>query len=372
MPTLAGDEYWMARAIRLAENGRYSAHPNPRVGCVVIKNNQLVSEGWHRKTGEGHAEVNAIDGAEIPPGCTVYVTLEPCSHSGRTPPCTDKLMSIKPQRVVIAMVDPNPQVSGNGIAKLEANGISVECGLMEASARRLNPGFIKRMETGIPFVRLKLAMSLDGKTALKNGESQWITGQAARRDVQYLRAQSSAILSTAESVIRDQARLNVRLTAEDLHQDIAVRQPDRVILDRQYRLQGTEALFDLPGKIYLCGGSPRTEDISSRFKSNVDRLNVELNEQGQLDLKSVFKELAKREINEVFCEVGATLSGSLIRQRLVDELIIYMAPKILGHDAQSLMQFDELQSIDDSIQCTVKDIRQIGDDIRMTYIPRIP
>ena len=255
MSSRHGDEYWMARAIRIAENGRYSAHPNPRVGCVIVKDGQFISEGWHRKTGEGHAEVNAIEGVNIPQGCTVYVTLEPCSYTGRTPPCAEKLISIKPERVVIAMIDPNPRVAGNGIAKLEANGIKVDCGLMESASRQLNPGFIKRMETGKPFVRLKLAMSMDGKTALKNGKSQWITGEAARRDVQYLRAQSSAILSTAESVIRDQARLNVRLSADDLNQDIAVRQPDRVILDRQCRLQGSEPLFDLPGKILLCGNS---------------------------------------------------------------------------------------------------------------------
>ena len=219
---LGSDQHWMAEALRQARKGLYSAPPNPSVGCVIVSNNEMISTGWHEFTGGPHAEVNAISSAEIPEAADFYVTLEPCSHHGRTPPCVEAVMAAKPSRVIVAMQDPNPDVSGRGLELLQAAGIEVKCGVLEAEARSLNRGFVKRMEQGLPFVSVKMASSLDGGTALKNGISQWITGDAARQDVQFLRARSSAILSSAQTVLDDDPSLNLRLDVIDLEQNCAV------------------------------------------------------------------------------------------------------------------------------------------------------
>ena len=247
MPSFANHQRWMAQALQLARKGLYSTHPNPRVGCVVVKESKPVARGWHEFTGGPHAEINAISNNQVPPGCDFYVTLEPCSHHGKTPPCVDALIKRQPGRVIIAMQDPNPLVAGAGIAKLQAAGIEVVSGVLESEARLLNPGFVSRLEKGRPFVRLKMATSLDGRTALKNGESQWITGESARLDVQRLRARSSAILSSAKTIKDDNPSLNLRLSKSDLDQNTEVRQPVRVIVDAKLQLTGNEKVFQTGG-----------------------------------------------------------------------------------------------------------------------------
>lgn len=363
-------EYWMARALRLAGKGYYSTHPNPRVGCIVVSDGKQVAAGFHEYPGGPHAEINALSqlggNAEK---CTVYVTLEPCSHTGKTPPCADALIHANPDRIVIAMQDPNPLVAGEGISRLKRAGIDVIYGVQKTQALELNAGFIKRMTDNRPFVRIKMAMTLDGRTALANGLSQWITGTDARQDVQYLRAASSAILSTAETVLSDDASLNVRLNPVQLHQQIPVRQPIRVIIDSQLMLSGQEKLFSLEGEIWLF---TTRQDVSSikRF----DRTNAKIfvmpgHASGLMDLEYLMRKLAELEINEVHTECGATLAGALLQDRLVDELVIYMAPSLLGDHAKGLFDLGEISIISDKIQLSISDVRCVGDDIKIVAKP---
>jgi diaminohydroxyphosphoribosylaminopyrimidine deaminase/5-amino-6-(5-phosphoribosylamino)uracil reductase len=356
----------MAQALQLAGKGLYSTHPNPRVGCVVVKDSILVAQGWHEISGGPHAEINAINCNQIPTGAEFYVTLEPCSHQGKTPPCVDELIKLSPARVIIAMQDPNPLVAGAGIAKLEANGIKVVRGILESEARLLNPGFVSRMEKGRPYMRLKMAISLDGRTALKNGESQWITGKPARLDVQRLRARSSAILTSAKTVKDDNPSLNLRLSKLDLDQNTEVRQPVRVIVDTKLRLTGKEKIFKTEGEIwiYTLNSSPFANERLVAAGAHVSIFDDAGS--GNINLRKLMSHLANREINEVHTECGQTLAGALIQQRLVDEIIIYMAPKLLGSRSIGAFDLGQLTHMSDSVKCNIEQVRMIGEDVRLT------
>lgn len=363
-------EYFMAEALREARRGLYTTDPNPRVGCVIERDGEILARGFHAVAGGPHAEVEAL--ARLPSGdargCSVYVTLEPCSHTGRTPPCADALVRARPDRVVVAMRDPNPQVAGRGIQRLRDAGIEVVCGVMETAARELNPGFIKRMEQGLPWLRVKMALSLDGRSALKNGLSQWITGPQARRDVQILRARSSAVLSSARTVLDDEASLTVRLNAEELGQSLPVRQPLRVIVDARGELSGKEKLFGAPGDILLIGGE-QTELAAPEHRS-VEWLRLPIDAEGRIDLKALMRALAEREINELHTECGRTLAGGLLRQGLVDELKLYLAPSLLGDAARGAFDLGEISILSDRQKLNILEMRVIGRDIRITAQPQ--
>lgn len=363
----AADARYMAQAIRLAERGLNTTDPNPRVGCVITATNvntntaTIIGQGWHQRAGEAHAEVNAIRDAaangESLAGATAYVTLEPCSHQGRTGPCADALVKAEVGRVVVAMQDPNPQVAGNGIDKLRAAGIKVDIGLLQAEAEALNPGFIKRMRSGLPYVRVKLASSLDGRTALANGESQWITGTAARQDVQQWRARSSAIVTGVGTVLADQPSLNVRLPNTE-------RQPMRVVLDSTLKTPANATILSLPGEAKLLYSQ------SSPSGHRVDDYAVEhLQLLPDLQPRTVLQWLAEQEINEVWVEAGATLAGSFIESGLVDELLLYQAPCLLGHEGQPLAKLTGIDTMDKRSDWQIQQVRQIGDDVRMILRP---
>lgn len=352
------DFQMMSRALELARGGIYTTAPNPNVGCVIMRDNEIVGEGFHFRAGEPHAEVHALRMAgEKAIGATAYVTLEPCSHYGRTPPCAEGLIKAKVAKVICAMQDPNPQVAGRGIEMLRAAGIEVEVGLLEQEAQALNPAFIKKMKTGMPFVQLKMAASLDGQSALSNGQSQWITSQEARQDVQKFRAQSGAILSTSKTVIDDNASLNVRWDDLPAHvqahyDESNLRQPLRVILDRQQMLTSELKLFHTPGEHLIVA-------------SDGD-LVPELDSQQQIDLSVTFKALAQQHnINHLWVEAGATLASSLIKHKLVDELVLYLAPKIMGSDGRGLLGALGLESMEQVIDLDIQDVRQVGKDLRI-------
>ena len=359
-------EYWMAEALRHARRGLYSTPPNPCVGCVVVADDSLLASGWHGYAGGPHAEINALQSAEVPPGTDIYVTLEPCSHYGRTPPCVDALIEAKPARVVVAMQDPNPQVCGQGLEQLRAEGIEVEVGVLEDQARELNRGFVKRMQQQLPFVSIKMASALDGRSALANGNSQWITSPAARRDVQFLRARSSAVLSSAQTVLDDDPSLNVRLDKTELKQVFEVRQPVRVLLDSRLRLSGHEQVFSLPGDIWvytLNDDTDRRERLRARGATVV---SAEADAEGRIDLRAMLEDLAKRGINEVHTECGQRLAGALLREKLADQVVLYLAPKLLGSAARGVFDIGEITDMDERIDCSVRDLRQLGEDLRLT------
>ena len=361
----------MARAIRLARHGLYSTHPNPRVGCVVVNQNQLVAEGWHEYTGGPHAEINALNQSTVPSGCEIYVNLEPCSHQGRTGPCVDALIAVNPSRVVIAMQDPNPMVSGRGIDKLKVAKIEVVTGVLEAQARELNCGFISRCTSKKPFVRLKMATSLDGKTALNNGKSQWITGEAARHDVQFLRARASAILSSASTILRDDPKLDVRLSAKDLGQFSDVRQPVRAIVDSKLKLTGQEKLFKQGGPVWVYTLNDDTSKHQAINAAGAAVILLNQTESGQIDLEEMMGDLAAREVNELHTECGQTLAGALLKQRLVNEIILYMAPTVLGDRALGAFDIGELTELNEQLRCKITEVRKIGDDMRITLVPEL-
>lgn len=363
------DHQFMSLAVKLAWQGLYTTEPNPRVGCVLAKDGNLIAQGYHRKAGEGHAEVNALRQAGgQAKGCTAYVTLEPCSHFGKTPPCADALIKAGVAEVVVGMEDPNPQVSGNGLEKLRQAGIAARCGLMEDQCRQLNPGFIHRMAIGRPFVRLKMAASLDGRTAMASGESQWITGPLARQDVQRLRARSSAVISGVASIISDDASLTVRQAELGLDNaaEIAQRQPLRVILDSSARIPEQAKLLSLPGRtlIVSCVDAPA---FISAYK-HVEWLTLAAHN-GAIDLPRLLQELACRECNEVLVETGATLAGAFMAAELVDELVLYQAMKLLGSNARPMFLLP-LDKMSQQKQFKLIDSRVLGDDVRLTLIPR--
>ena len=369
MSNFTAAEYdFMARALRLAEKGRYTTHPNPRVGCVIVKQDHVIGEGYHKRAGEPHAEINALQAVnESPAGATVYVTLEPCSHTGKTPPCADALIDAGVSRVVIAMQDPNPEVAGQGIKRLQDAGITVDAGLLEAQARKLNPGFIKRMEQGLPWLRLKLAMSLDGRTAMASGESKWITGSAARHDVQKLRASADAILTGIGTVLADDPALNVRLEPAELGIEGEVRQPLRVVVDSHLKMPFDAQLMRLNGDTIIATRADNDDKLLNAFQSlGVQIVPIETAEDKHVNLHGLLATLAKQEINEVHVEAGATLCGALIQQKLVDEIIIYMAPILMGSDAKGLLNLPGLTAMADKIALNIEDMRAIDKDWRLT------
>ncbi|WP_177424375.1 bifunctional diaminohydroxyphosphoribosylaminopyrimidine deaminase/5-amino-6-(5-phosphoribosylamino)uracil reductase RibD [Pseudomonas sp. MYb185] len=365
------DHDWMARAIQLGARGLYTTEPNPRVGCVLVQAGELVGEGWHVRAGEGHAEVNALRQAGARArGATAYVTLEPCSHFGKTPPCADALIAAGVSRVVAAMQDPNPQVAGRGLQRLRDAGIEVQCGLLEAEARQLNPGFIKRMQQGLPWVRLKLAMSLDGRTAMASGESQWITGPQARADVQRLRARSGAVISGADSVLLDDSALTVRAAELGLEpaeaQAAAARQPLRVLIDGRLRVPLSQRLFRETGPVLVvCTDAGRRE---AEYQAHQAELLTLPDHAGRVDLAQLLAELAGRGCNEVLVESGAALAGAFWQAGLVDELIVYMAPRLLGSRARPLLELP-FDSMAEAMDVQITDLRAIGNDWRVTARP---
>ncbi len=363
MPDFSADDHaYMARALQLARRGLYTTHPNPRVGCVLVRDGQIVGEGWHERAGQAHAEVFALRAAqERAQGATAYVSLEPCSHYGRTPPCAEALVQAGVAKVIAAMVDPNPLVAGQGLARLAAAGIETASGLLATEARALNPGFVSVMERKRPWVRIKMAMSLDGRTAMASGESVWITGEAARRDVQFWRAQAGAILTGIDTVLVDQPQLNVRLSATDLGIEGEVRQPVRVVLDSNLRFPLAAPLLKSAGKVLIYTCSSDTARIAA-----LQDLGVSIRPFSgiRLDLTEVLFALVLDGINELHVEAGATLSGSLIEQGLADELVLYMAPHLMGSAARPLFSLP-LAKMAERYALTIRDIRAVGQDWRI-------
>ncbi len=351
------DDYrHMAYALELAARGLYTTTPNPRVGCVIVKNNKVVGEGWHEKAGAAHAEPIALELARKKAAdATVYVTLEPCAHHGRTPPCVDVLIKAKPARVVAAMQDPNPQTAGKGFDQLRAAGIQVDVGLMEMEARELNIGFIARMTRGTPWVRMKIAASLDGRTALVNGQSQWITGNEARRDGHAWRARACAVLTGVGTVKDD----NPQLTARDV---MTTRQPMRVVVDSRMQTPLT-ALVLGPGTLIAAAGADVPRSVALRAKGA--EVVVLPNHDGKVELPALLQELARRGCNEIHVEAGYKLNGSLLAEGLVDELLIYMAPCILGDTAKGMFHLPPLENLAGRHHLKITDIRKFGNDVRV-------
>jgi diaminohydroxyphosphoribosylaminopyrimidine deaminase/5-amino-6-(5-phosphoribosylamino)uracil reductase len=356
----AADHEFMARALRLARKGLYTTTPNPRVGCVIVKDDAIVGEGWHARAGEAHAEIYALNAAgELDRGATAYVTLEPCSHHGRTPPCADALIESGVARVVAAMRDPNPQVGGSGMEKLRAAGIACEEGLMEAEARELNIGFVSRMTRGRPWVRLKVAASLDGKTALNNGRSQWITGPEARRDGHAWRARACAILTGAGTVRDDDPRLTVR----DIDTD---RQPLRVVVDSHLETPTTARILEGGNALVVAASEDAAKTAALRAAGA--EVIVLPNSQGKVDLVRLLQALAERGVNELHVEAGHKLNGSLLREGLVDELLIYFAPTLLG-SGREMFPLPELTDLAGRRDLKIVDLRRVGADIRILARP---
>ncbi|MCT8248823.1 bifunctional diaminohydroxyphosphoribosylaminopyrimidine deaminase/5-amino-6-(5-phosphoribosylamino)uracil reductase RibD [Proteus faecis] len=367
------DEHYMRRAIELAALGRFTTSPNPNVGCVIVKEGEIIGEGYHHHAGGPHAEVNALKMAgDKAKGATAYVTLEPCSHFGKTPPCADALINAGVKRVVAAMQDPNPQVAGRGLHKLLSAGIDVSHGVLMQEAEKLNVGFFKRMRTGFPYIQLKLGASLDGKTALASGESQWITSKASRRDVQNFRAQASAILTTSATVLADNPSMNVRwdeLSDEikALYPEETLRQPIRIVADSQNRVTEHHKITQIEGECWLA----RTKSQPADWQGNVSEILLPTNGKNSgVDLVLLMMQLGKRNINTVWVESGAHFAAALLEAGLVDELIIYIAPKILGNDARGLFALSPLSSLSEAPEFTVDSLQQIGSDIRVCLKPR--
>jgi len=361
MSFTAVDHGMMARALQLAERGLWTTSPNPRVGCVLVRAGEVVGEGWHARAGEAHAEVHALLAAgDKARGATAYVTLEPCSHHGRTPPCAEALIAAGVTRVVAAMADPNPLVSGKGLAMLQAAGVDTVCGLMENEARELNIGFVSRMSRGRPWLRLKAAASLDGKTALNNGVSQWITGPDARRDGHRWRARACAILTGIGTVRDDDPLLNVR----DVE---TTRQPWRVVVDS--RLETPLSARILHGGSVLIAGAVDDAAKVAALRAAGAEVVILPNAAGKVELVDLLQELGRRGINEVHAEAGFKLNGSLMREGLVDELLLYLAPCLIGHDASGLFNLPELARLDGKRLLQIRDLRQVGADIRVLARP---
>lgn len=362
MSFTAVDHGMMGRALQLAENGLWTTSPNPRVGCVLVRDGWIVGEGWHEKAGKPHAEVHALRAAGPKArGATAYVTLEPCSHHGRTPPCAEALIAAGVSRVVAAMTDPNPLVAGKGLALLQVAGIGTSSGLLENEANELNIGFVSRMTRGRPWLRLKAAASLDGKTALNNGVSQWITGPEARRDGHRWRARACAILTGIGTVRDDDPQLNVREVDTP-------RQPLRVVVDS--KLETPLSARILQGGQVLIAGAVDDAARQAALRAAGAEVLILPNAQGKVELKTLLEELGRRGINEVHAEAGFKLNGSLLREGLVDELLLYLAPCLIGHDASGLFNLPELTSLDGKQRLQVRDLRQIGADIRVLARPQ--
>jgi len=378
-PTFSDFDRWaMQRALELAARGLETTDPNPRVGCVIAHGEEVVGEGWHERAGEAHAEIAALAAAaERAAGASVYVTLEPCSHQGRTPPCVDALIAARVKRVVYAATDPNPLVDGRGAEALSAVGVTVEGGLLEQEALELNCGFVKRMRHGRPWVRLKLAMTLDGRTALARGESRWITGEAARADVQYWRARSSAILTGVGTVLADDPRLDVRLHAEGGQQaegeeEEGARQPLRVVLDSHLRTPPDARLLAGGGEVLILTAQDSFKDVQHgmRLTQKGARIESTPEDNDRLSLEGVLGRLAELEVNELQVEAGPTLAGELVRLSLVDELLLYVSLKVLGNRARPLLALPEPATLDEAYGFNLIDTRMLGDDMRLWLRPR--
>jgi diaminohydroxyphosphoribosylaminopyrimidine deaminase/5-amino-6-(5-phosphoribosylamino)uracil reductase len=360
--TLADCEF-MAQAIRLARLGIYSCHPNPRVGCVLVKDGMLVGSGWHQKAGQAHAEINAIvDAGEDARGATAYVSLEPCSHHGKTPPCARALIDAGVVEVVAAGADPNPKVGGHGLKMLQQAGIQVRTGLMRVESEKINEGFFSRVSRGRPFVRLKTAASLDGRTAMSSGESQWITGEEARNDVQRLRAASGAVLTGIATVLADDPSLNVR----DPRIDSNGLQPLRVVLD--------SGLKTPPGARFISqSGASLIFCVDDRNRAELEAAGATVlatdAKSRRIDLDAVLEHLASQKVNDVLVEAGPTLAGSFLTADLVDELVIYQAPHIMGSETRGMFATPDWIKLQQRMPLNVIDVRQIGNDIKITARP---
>ena len=351
------DHAYMSQALQLAEKGLYSTSPNPRVGCVIVRDSKIVGSGWHVKTGQPHAEINALNIAGgAAQGATAYVTLEPCSHYGRTHPCAEALIRAKVAKVIIAMQDPNPLVAGKGTSLLKQSGINVQIGLMGEWAKDLNVGFVSRMTNNRPWVRMKIAASLDGKTALNNGVSQWITGEAARHDGHRFRARSCAVLTGIGTVLEDDPQLSVRFIETP-------RQPLRIIIDSRLKIPTTARVLRGGGELIFTT-TDNKERISALKEVGAHPIILP-NEKGKIDLAGLMQILADFEINELLVEAGNRLSGAFIREGLVDELIIYLAPHLIGNRAMGMLQLPELTDLSEKYNLKIKDLRMVGKDIRI-------
>jgi diaminohydroxyphosphoribosylaminopyrimidine deaminase/5-amino-6-(5-phosphoribosylamino)uracil reductase len=368
------DHQMMSRAIQLARKGLYTTRPNPCVGCVIVKDNQILGEGYHQVAGQGHAEVNALqqlkDNGFSSEGATAYVTLEPCSHYGRTPPCASGLINANIARVVVAVKDANPQVAGNGIAMLEQAGIKVDVGLLADQAYDLNLGFMKRMKTGIPWVTVKVATSIDGKTALSNGVSKWITGSPARCDVQKLRARHCALVTGVETIIADDPQLNVRFeqlaSLKNSLSPSSIHQPLRVVLDSKARMTPSYKLFTIDSPILLVTTVDYPEAVKAQFPAHVTVFIANKNSQNRVCLLSLLKHLGQS-CNSVLVEAGATLAGSVIAQNLADELVLYQAAKLLGSEGRNMLLLPDYKKIDQAPKMLLKDKRNVGQDTRFIF-----
>jgi diaminohydroxyphosphoribosylaminopyrimidine deaminase/5-amino-6-(5-phosphoribosylamino)uracil reductase len=357
----AADHEYMAQALRLAEKGLYTTTPNPSVGCVIVRDGKVVGSGWHERAGESHAEIHALTQAgELAQGATVYVTLEPCSHHGRTPPCAEALVKAGVGRVVVAMVDPNPQVAGEGLAQLQQAGIQTDIGLLEKEAHQLNIGFVSRMTCGRPWLRLKIAASLDGKTALNNGVSQWITGPDARRDAHRLRARSCAVLTGIGTVLADDPMLNVREVETP-------RQPLRVVVDSGLRMPPTAKML-LEEDVLVVTASNDQARAGCLREAGAEVLVLPPLD-GRVDLALMLDELGKRGINEITVEAGRGLNGALVRQGLVDEFVIYFAPLLLGDRARGMFDLPELVEMGERLELRIADVGMVGRDVRIRALP---
>ena len=365
-------EQAMQRALALAQSV-LTAGPNPRVGCVIVRDGEIVGEGFHARAGDPHAEANALRQAgERARGATVYVSLEPCSHTGRTPPCSDALIHAGVAEVIFAGADPNPKVSGRGLTRMREAGITVTGPVLPEQADAINPGFIKRMKTGLPWVRCKMAMSLDGRTAMASGESKWITGPAARADVQRLRATSCAVLTGVNTVLVDNPSLNVRLEQltdpRALH--LAGKQPLRVVLDSALRTPMDARIFESQGDVLLLCASSALADDARYQRAGVLVRSMPMTDRGQVDLRATLSMLALDfDCNDVLLEAGPTLSGAMMQAGLVDELVIYMGAKLLGNDAMPLFKLDGLTRMQDQIGLKIIEVEQLGEDCRLIAVP---
>lgn len=368
------DEEYLSKAFKLAQKGKFTTMPNPNVGCIIVKDNKIVGEGYHKRAGEDHAEIHALKVAgSFANGATVYVTLEPCSHYGKTPPCTTALIKSGVKRVVIAMLDPHPNLTGQGVNLLEKAGIIIKHSIMVSKAESINKGFLKRIRTGLPWIKVKLAASLDGRTAMSSGESKWITSIQSRQDVQCFRAESDVILSTASTILSDDPELNVRWSCfsekmQSLYIKDQIRQPLRVIIDSANRVLPTHRVIQNKGKVLLV----RIKKDNLNWPKKVEQLFIStINNDGhkKINLKELMKKLAYREINNIWVEAGPTLSGSLLNMGLIDELVLYQSIKFLGSNAKPLCWLPNIKRLKDIKTFKLINIQRIGPDIRLILQP---
>ncbi len=367
------DIFYMARAIELAKNGFYSTKPNPAVGSVIVQDGEIVGEGWHQKAGQPHAERIALaEAGDQAKGATAYVTLEPCSHHGKTPPCADALVAAEVTRVVIAMVDPNPLVAGDGVARLENAGIEVEVGVLELEARELNTGFLYKMENDLPYVRLKIASSMDGRTAMESGESQWITGEESRLEVHEMRAQAGALITGIGTVLADDPSLTVRLSDEQLAEMNLTQEschPIRVVLDPNLSMPLNAKMLSLPGRTILMTSratAERNPEIVEELHASGIEMVAVAAEEDRLDIKSILSYLAQEEqVNDVMVESGAIVAGAFVQSGLVNEIHCFMAPIFMGQNAKPMFALEGISSMQDKLEYGIHSIDRFGDDVRM-------